>query len=181
MKKQMTKEQMDFYFSIYYPVLYYSCSDIKSIDFEEFMESDLTLFRLARDHLYNNRMLIDSYIEQVSENTVIDSRSMALLNNMKNARYSDFIVVEKDGLVYYVDYRKKNEIYRICGISQDPIELYQCFPCRAKTAVFDFEGQIVSDGILDIIQKKYPQNAAKAIIRDFEEDMEDKLTDKICS
>jgi hypothetical protein len=179
--KHLNQEQVDFYFSVYYPLLFYAFSDIKVIEIREFMETGLPVFLAARDHLYKNRDFFDEYIEEISKETEVDQRQMTLINNMKNARFSDFIAVEKNGLIYYIDYRKNNAIYQITGISDDGIGLYQCFPSLVRTAIFHFENYIVADGIIGGLNKKYPKNAAKAIIRDFESDFEDKITSKIVS
>jgi hypothetical protein len=173
---KLTQEQSDFFFMMYFRILYYAYSGVSKMSVEEFFDSDSKIHIGARDLLLDNRFVVDEYINQLKDtNLPIKENELLFLESVKKARYTDFIVVEKEDNIYFVDYKDHNTIYLISGLTQDPEELFPFFPCLSKSVIFNYEGMIVSDGIHVVKPKKYPPNAAKAIIRDFNEDINSKL------
>ncbi|NLE02043.1 MAG: hypothetical protein GX640_19440 [Fibrobacter sp.] len=137
-------------------VLYYACSDIKFVTREDLLRQGCLCF-LSQESTFlttgNSLIIISKMFSKVS---ALDERRLTFLNNMKNARYTYFIAVDKDSFIHFIDNRNNNVIYQTTGISQDAAELFEFLPCRTKTAVFNIEGYIVSDGMHDFKQRKYP-------------------------
>ncbi len=171
----LTEQQSDRFFSVYLPLLFFSINEIQNVELEEFFEAGPELQIPARDLLMEHRELVDHYIREISALGPVEEEKISLLEEIKQARFSDFIVVESGGLVYYVDYRKNNRIYEITGLASDPREMYPVFPCRARSALMQLDGRIISDGLVVCQPVKFPKNAVKAIMRDFEAEFEEKI------
>lgn len=175
----LNNEDSDFFFLVYFPLLYFSYSHFGELTFKDFLMEEIGLKTTARDLLFNNRIMFDEYVNEVSKKTngPIDKRRLDLISQLKNGIYREFIIVEKLGELYCIDYKKSNNIYKVSGISHEPFELFPNFPCLAKTALFKYCNRIVFDGLVQVTKEKYPVSASKLIIRDFETDSKTMLKD----
>jgi hypothetical protein len=151
------------------------------MDLETFMDGRLDTHFLARDNIFMNRHIVDDYIADIEAKLghSIESDRALLLQAIKNARYTDFIVVNMDASVYFIDYHRNNAIYEITGLTQEPVELYTTFPCLVKTALIQYGERIVSDGLNHFNKSKYPKKAAGMIMKDFENELATNLKTKV--
>lgn len=169
------------FFTVYYPLLYYSISEFAELTFEEFFDSGITNHIIARDNIFKNRAIIDEYIAALIQQSKspVDHTRLDLLRAIQNARVADFIAVRKEDSVYLIDLAKNNTIYPIVGLTQEPWEIITTFPCCTRTALIQFGDIIISDGLNHIKKLSYPKNAARLIMKDFEDDLPTMLATKL--
>jgi len=166
----LSYDESEFFMNIYTALLYYAYSEFESIDVKEFIESGFKKRLIGRKYLFKNKYIIDEYIRDynLANTDKLTQKELDLLAEIKNGIYKDFIVLNKDNEVYYVDYAKN--IYKIAGIKEEPIELYHHYPCLVKTSILNYENKIISDGLIEVIKNKYDLKASKLIYRDFEKE-----------
>ena len=178
---RLSEKDSAFFFSVFYPLLYYSYSMFATASIEEFLQCDIDVFRASRDILLRQRDRIDDYIAEIGKKAIErgEPERLDLLRSIRNGRFNDFIAVEKNREVYFIDYHNRNLIYHITGLADEPRELFIEFPCRTKSHIFMFRNSILTDGLHHIVQMRYPKKAAKLILRDFELDFETNLRQTI--
>lgn len=172
----LRESESQLFFLTYNPLLYFAYSHLGDMDFETFYRSDLRYRFMARELLFKNRSLFDEYLVQLKEENgvVPETERLHLIKAVRNARYGEFIAVEHEKNLYCIDYRKNNFIYEITGLTDEPVELMEYTPSLITTALIQFdEDRIIFDGLIGGNKKKYPKNAARLIMRDFEFEFEE--------
>jgi hypothetical protein len=175
----LSYDSSEFFMKVYNPLLYYAYSEFENIDANEFFGSGFTKRLIGRKHIFKSKNIIDEYIRDYNSVNKVNlaKRELDLLAEIKKAKYKEFIVLSKDNEVYYVDYDKN--IYKIAGIKEEPLELYQYYPCLVKTAILNYENKIISDGLIEVRKIKYDLKASKLIYRDFDSEININLKIKI--
>jgi len=175
----LSYDQSESFLKVYSALMYYAYSDFEDIDVKEFIESGFEKRLIARRHIFKNRNIIDEFIQDYNQANKerLATNELDLLAEIKNGIFRDFIVLNKNNEVYYIDYDKN--IYKIAGIKDEPIELYQYYPCLIRTAILNYGNRIISDGLIEVKKLKYDSKASKRIFHDFENDIEVCLRSRI--
>jgi hypothetical protein len=152
----LSDEDQELFFSIYYPLLFYSNNFFhvskKIISFEQMFEIKLNQLVKIRDKIFNNRSVIDYFIED--NKGVLGTEKIDILTKWKeNATEVECLYFRKKNksIFYNVDTRRQMDIV---GISDDPdtLSLLEVWPVLINSITMSFQGKLIWDGLFRIIE-----------------------------
>ncbi len=100
----------------------------------------------VRNALYKNIELIDSFVQENSQN--ISQENLSIVSNWKNFISGEFYI--ERFLKKYAIFIQEETVYGVLGISQgfDELIYYSDLPQYVNTVLLPFKGKIIYDGLL---------------------------------
>lgn len=172
-------EQKDF-FANYLPLLFYaavyeSLIPPKSI-MKDFFESSNEIRIKSRQSIFEDKQLLQFFLSDNKH--LLDKAAVEFVKNVSKGVFSNFVALEqKTQHAVFLD-METDRFYNVIGLT-DPIDkLLPNMPVQATTAIFNFKGKIICDGLF--INEGPPEgnNIVKELMAGYREAIKDK---KVCT
>lgn len=146
----LTEKEYHTYLKVHLDLLYHVGKTVgifsESTTFHEFLDLDFSVKLQCRDHLLENKAMLDAYID--SRFDQLSSEEIAILAGYRRSISGRFIIfkcLNKHAIFYGVD---EDRFYAVKALYDPFDELYDRFPILVETTILPFQGQIVYDGFL---------------------------------
>jgi len=148
----LPKEHQDIFFENYFPLLH--CAGIyegilpETASFKEMFYLDNPGKAACRKALFEDKSFLHYFKE---DNKVIlkkDGAKLAFVNNVEKGLYGKFIFFKQNesGAVFL--HADSGTFYEVTGITEPISKMSKNFPVVFETAIFNFKGKLICDGLI---------------------------------
>jgi hypothetical protein len=117
-----------------------------NINFDDFVDLDLSVKLKCRDFFLDNKKLLDDYITTNFEQ--LTTEQISILTGFKKTITSNFIIFKcLTNNTIFID-TKDNKFYAVKALGDSFDQFFDRFPVLVKTTLLPFNNQIVYDGFI---------------------------------
>jgi hypothetical protein len=146
----LSKQKQDEFFKNYLPLLYYAAIYDgllpEGSTLKEFGRSPLEIKVQSRDVLFNDENVIDNFLGDNGTN--LGPGGIAFAKNVQTGIYSDFILLREYKNFTVLLQASTETFYEVINITERFSQILSFIPCFISTAIFNFDGKIICDGMI---------------------------------
>ncbi len=146
----LTDEEYKVFLKTHLDLLFFvgqQCNYIgEEVNFDQFIDLDVSIKLKCRDFLIDNKKLVDDYITTNFDH--LSPEQISTLSGFKKTISSTFVIfkcLSKNAI--FID-TKDNKFYAVKALGDSFYEFFDRFPVLVKTTLMPFNGKIVYDGFI---------------------------------
>ena len=150
----LSEEEQKYFFSMYYPLLYYCNSFFKIFEninsIEDMFNRPTSDYLKIRDKIFDDKEVIKSYIE--NNRGTLGKNKIAILEKwIIEGKKVECLYIKKNDRSKFFDLNSDEKI-KIIGISEDPdeMEVLNNWPLIIRAVILPFQKKIIWDGLFTI-------------------------------
>ena len=147
----LSKEEQDDFFQNYLPLLYYAGAYegllLQSATMQDFFYTDLNTKAKCRSVLFSDADAIKFYKEDNRKYLGNESK-LAFVNNVAQGIFGKFVFLKETKSSAVFQHIESEKFYEVTGITEPISKLAPGYPAVIETAIFNFSGKIICDGLV---------------------------------
>jgi len=146
----LSKDESHDFFSNYFPMLFYAAVYEglipQTFALIDMINTPMEIKIKARDVLLGDKEISD-YFKKDNKHTLTKER-LTFVNAVQSGILSDFILLKQTKMFSVLQNADNGKFYHVHNISESFSEMLSYIPTYIMTAIFNFNGKIVCDGLI---------------------------------
>lgn len=165
----LSKDESHNFFSNYFPLLFYAAVYEglmpQTSVLADMIDTPVEIKVNARDVLFKDEEVLD-YFERDNKH-ILNNQNLAFIKNIQSGILSDFIVLKQTKKLSVLQDVENQQFYHVHNITEPFDDLLSYIPTFITTAIFNFNGKIVCDGLIKGGNIHIGPNNERAIIEEY--------------
>lgn len=165
----LSKQEQDEFFSNYLPLLYYAAIYEGLLPdgsiLMDFGNSSNEIKIQSRDALFTDADILRYFRKDNGKH--LPKGGAAFLDNVERGMLSDFVVLKQYSQYVVLLEADSNTFYEVINITEPFSQLLSYIPCYITTAIFNFNGRIICDGLIKGGNTHIGPNYEKSFLEDY--------------
>ncbi len=165
----LNPDERKVFFQNYIPLLFFASVYGRLLPLgsttKEFISSSLDVKVESRDIVFNDKNLIEDF--KIHNKPFLETASPGFYENIQSGILSKFVVLKQTRSYAVLMEQSSNTFYRTIGITEPIGELLSFIPCVVETAIFNYAGKIVYDGLIRGPIVNIEPNIKKQLLADY--------------
>jgi len=165
----LSKDESDIFFSNYFPMLFYAAV------YEGLMPPTSVLIDMidtsmevkiqARDALFGDKEILNHFKQDNKH--ILSKQNVAFINNVQSGILADFIVLKQTKIFSVLQNADNGKFYHVHNITDSFSEMLTFLPTYITTAIFNFNGKIICDGLITGSNIQIGKNIGQRITEEY--------------
>ncbi len=172
----LSKDESRSFFSNYFPLLFYAAVYEglmpETSVLTDMIDTSVEIKVNARDVLFTNEEVVDYFIRD--NKRILNNENLAFIKNIQSGILSDFIVLKQTKKFSVLRDAENEKFYHVHNITEAFSEILGYIPTFVTTAIFNFNGKIVCDGLIRGGNILIGKNNERGIIEEYNDCKRDK-------
>ena len=146
----LSEKDRDIFFDNYLPILFYAAVYEglmpQNSRLTDFKDVSLDTKARSRDVLFTDKEVLKYFL--TDNKHLLDKKAVEFIREISRGLLSDFIVLKQKKEFAVLMELGTNNFYEIINITDSFDEMLPELPVKVKTAIFNFNGKIICDGLI---------------------------------
>lgn len=165
----LSKDESDLLFSNYIPLLFYAAvyeglMPQNSI-LDDMIDSSLEVKIKARNILFGGKEILNHFKQDNKK--FLTKQHIAFIDNIRSGILADFIVLKQTKKFSVLQNADNGKFYHVHNITDSFSEMLNYIPAYIMTAIFNFNGKIICDGLVTSANIRIGKNIERGITEEY--------------
>lgn len=165
----LSKDESHVFFSNYFPMLFYAAVYEglmpQASALSDMIDSSMEVKIKARDALFEDKEILNHFKQDNKHN--LTKEHLVFANNVRSGILADFAVLKQTKQFSVLLNGDNGKFYHVHNITESFSAMLSCMPTYITTAIFNFNGKIICDGLITGTNIQLGKNIVQAITNEY--------------
>ena len=177
----LSKDESKYFFSNYFPLLFYAAVYEglmpQTSVLPDMIDTPMEVKIKARNVLYGDKEVLNDFKKDNKHS--LTKENLAFVNNVQSGILADFVVLKQTKKFAVLQDADNGKFYHVHNIMERFSEMLTYLPAFIMTAIFNFNGKIICDGLINGSNMQLGKNIEQRITDEYNECKRNKTVEEV--